>query len=95
MEGPLASVTGSGTGAGARLQPLGGAELVRADDGAGLIVQDLCRGAGQAAQARLLQRCQISPERPAQGPGPLCHLQMACSTCCQTSPEHPHLSHLT
>ena len=81
VKGGLACVTGSVAGAAARLQPLGGAELVWADDGAGLIVQDLGRGAWQAAQARLLQRRQVSPERPAQGPSTLRHLQTTSSTC--------------
>lgn len=50
----------------ARLQPLRGGQLVRADDGAHVIAEHLRGGAGQAAQAGAAQGRQEAPQRPAQ-----------------------------
>lgn len=57
------------------LQPDRGGELVRADDGADLIVQDFCGRAWQAPQAGIPQCCQIPPQGPPQRGSSLGHLQ--------------------
>ncbi len=57
------------------LQPFRHADLVWADDVADLIVEDLCRCAGQRAEPRLLQHEQEIPEVEAKRRSALRHLE--------------------
>ena len=57
------------------LEPRRGTDLVRADDGADLVVEDLGRGAGQRAEPRLLQHEEEIPEVDAERRRALRHLE--------------------
>ena len=57
------------------LEPLLGVDLVRAQNGADLVVEDLRGGAGQRRQPRLFQSAQVVDERLAEAPGAFGHLE--------------------
>ena len=62
-------------GGAVRLEPLFGVDLVRAQDGAHRVVEDLGGGTRQRAQARVLHPAQVGLERLAQAAGALGDLE--------------------
>ena len=58
-----------------RLQPLLGVDLVRADQGADVVVEDLGRRAGQRLETGLLQAHQVLGQGHLGPAGPLGHLE--------------------
>ena len=62
-------------GAAVRVEPLVGRDLVGADDGAHLVVEDLRRGAGQRREPGLVEGGEVVGQRHAEAAGALGHLE--------------------
>lgn len=62
---------------GVHLQPLCGVDLVRAQDGPDVVVQDLCSSAWQRPKPSVTQACEVGLQRHSQCGCPLPHLQRA------------------
>ena len=69
--GPQPDAVGGPVG----LEPLLGVDLVGAQHGADLVVEDLRRRAGQGGQPRLFQAAEVVGEGLAEAPGPLGDLE--------------------
>ena len=57
------------------LEPLLGVDLVRAEDGSDLVVEDLCGRARQGAKAGVAKPYQVLLERLAEPASPFAHLE--------------------